>query len=490
MSLLSCVKSFFLIAGTILLYKKLLSLPVPAKRSVPFDICYSLMLSFIIGATEYYLPTLRVAMIVIIISGFVMLHYKQPFKIAIVTTVISASLSYVAYVISGSLAYPVKQYIEQIAKNTTVSTLIALMWTGIWQLLLIRIPFSVRRLKKGMPFLRNKRFTDIGVVIGIIVICASAWGINRGSLPAYVGSVLVCGMLLFLWWYDQLKAMYQEKYRATREESLESEITRLQKEHEELVHKNYELSRIIHSDNKLLPALVMELKQILESSVFEDEQAERKVRDTVTYVESFDVIRRGVFTAYDTTHMNLVKTGVTAVDVIVRYMAQRAANQGARFNFTVMGSVKYLTDHIIPENDLSTLLADLLENALIAVKDTSQKDVLLSINIVENSYLLEVYDSGIAFQPDTIRHMGLERTTTHEANGGSGIGLMTAFEIIRACGASFILDETIDNELYTKGISIRFDNRSQTRIISNRTEVLNLSKDRTDIVFCQNESGK
>ena len=47
-----------------------------------------------------------------------------------------------------------------------------------------------------------------------------------------------------------------------------------------------------------------------------------------------------------------------------------------------------------------------------------------------------------------------KKITTRKESGGSGIGLYTAFEILKRYKASFILDETIDNDIFVKKIWI------------------------------------
>lgn len=273
-------------------------------------------------------------------------------------------------------------------------------------------------------------------------------------------------MVLLLWWLNQLQITYRERHSAQVAEHLEQELAALREENAGLVQKNYELSRLIHADNKLIPALELAYRETLAAAEFGDPSQEQAAHANLAYIESVEAVRRGTLAQYDIAHKSLTATGVPAVDTAVGYMAQRAVEQGVSFDFALMGSVKYLVKHIISQHDLSTLLADLLENALIAVKDAGHKHILLTIGIVENAYVLTVHDSGPAFQPDVIRQMGLTPITTHEADGGSGLGLMTVFEIIRACNASFILDETVDNSLYTKAVSIRFDNLGQTQVIT------------------------
>ncbi len=55
------------------------------------------------------------------------------------------------------------------------------------------------------------------------------------------------------------------------------------------------------------------------------------------------------------------------------YMLQKAKAHGINFDLSVSGSVKYLVENVIGESDLNTLLADLIDNAIIAVKNCEKK---------------------------------------------------------------------------------------------------------------------
>ena len=481
--LASYIKSFFLVFCAIYLYKKLLNIHNPTKYSIWIDVSFSLVLMLSVYAIENYLYSFREMAIGFCVCGFVMMYYRQTFKISVVTTVIAVSCSYLLGTFSGAIAFLGKYFILGIIPDYTVIDLIYVTIVGVFQILLIEVLFSLQRLKNGMPFLQNEKFTDIGIVVSLLVIGCGISSTTDDLVLTYVGFVLICGIVLLLWWLNQLQVTYRERHSAQVEVHLENEIADLREANDDLRRKNYDLSRLIHADNKLIPALELAYRQTLEAAVFPDAAQEQTARATLAFIESASSVRSGALAQYDIAHNSLTATGVPAVDVIVRYMAQRASGQGVSFQLMTMGSVKYLTDQIIAEYDLSTLLADLLENALIAVKDAEQKNILLSIGIVDGAYIIAVYDSGAAFCPDVIRRMGLERVTSHEPDGGSGIGLMTTFEILRGCKASFVLDETIDNSLYTKSVSICFDGLNQIKVRSDREEILSLSAERNDIAF-------
>ena len=82
------------------------------------------------------------------------------------------------------------------------------------------------------------------------------------------------------------------------------------------------------------------------------------------------------------------------------------------------------------------------------------------------SFIISVYDSGITFEKKVIDNLGKRRITTHKKTGGSGIGLMTTAQLLRKHNASFVIDENVDSESYTKKVSVIFDGLSQCRLIT------------------------
>ena len=484
MVILLYIKSFSLIISSVYLYKKLLNIRNSIRFGVWADVLFSLLLALMICTVNDFIQPFRLMIIAFAICGFVMCYYFQAFKISIVTSFISIGFAYLLGVIGGLLAHLGTFIILGDMPDNFSINILFYATAGVFQIFLIKALFYIQRLKKGMPFLRNEKFVDVGVIISFVLMGCTIFNFKQTSATQfYILLALICGIVLLLWWLNQLQVTYRERHSAQVEVHLENEIAGLREANDDLRRKNYDLSRLIHADNKLIPALELAYRQTLEAAVFPDAAQEQTARATLAFIESASSVRSGALAQYDIAHNSLTATGVPAVDVIVRYMAQRASGQGVGFQLMTMGSVKYLTDQIIAEYDLSTLLADLLENALIAVKDAEQKNILLSIGIVDGAYIIAVYDSGAAFCPDVIRRMGLERVTSHEPDGGSGIGLMTTFEILRGCEASFVLDETIDNSLYTKSVSICFDGMNQIKVRSGREEILSLSAERNDIAF-------
>ena len=152
-------------------------------------------------------------------------------------------------------------------------------------------------------------------------------------------------------------------------------------------------------------------------------------------------------------------------------MLHRGMKDGIDFDFSLTGNVKYMVKEVLSETDCMTLLADLLENAMIATKANGGNHIFLHIGVIENIYTIDVWDSGIPFTKETLYYLGKKRYTTHKKEGGSGIGLMSTYELAKNYGASVVIDETsVETQLYTKKISIIFDGKQQYRLCTSRGE--------------------
>lgn len=182
---------------------------------------------------------------------------------------------------------------------------------------------------------------------------------------------------------------------------------------------------------------------------------------------------------------------MAGVNIMVRYMASKAGAQGVDFTCTVEKNISDLTE-FISEYNISLIVGNLIDNALRAVKKSRQREIYLKFHWVRGcNHAITIYDTGAAFEPETIKFFGLHPTTSHPEDGGSGIGLMTIFEIVQASGGSYVLDETIDEPPFTKSVTIRFDFKGQIYIRSRRDEIIDLHKQRPDMIFLRPlENGK
>ena len=129
----------------------------------------------------------------------------------------------------------------------------------------------------------------------------------------------------------------------------------------------------------------------------------------------------------------------------------------------------YRTFRGVPaKEDLETLLADHIKNAIIAINHTDNvnRSILVRLGEIDGIYSVYIYDSGIEFEKETLENLGKKPSTTHKDEGGTGMGFMNTFDTLRKCNASLVIEEfgKPDKDNYTKSIMIKFDNKNEFKI--------------------------
>ena len=175
---------------------------------------------------------------------------------------------------------------------------------------------------------------------------------------------------------------------------------------------------------------------------------------------------------------NLQETGVPNIDSMLTYMRSEALSKNIEFELKISGDISYMVNNIIDKQDLEIMIADHIKDGIIAIKskhsETNRK-LLIKLGKFEDYFEFSVSDTGIDFEINTLIKLGLERVTTHEDIGGSGIGFMTTFETLKTCRASLIIEEYHPSDIgYSKTVMIRFDNKNEYRIKSYRAKEIKL----------------
>lgn len=180
----------------------------------------------------------------------------------------------------------------------------------------------------------------------------------------------------------------------------------------------------------------------------------------------------------------LPKTNIFSIDNLLEYMKQESEKDKIDFELNLDFDISEILETKIPQSKLETMIADHIRDAIIAINcsDNKKRKIKVVLDKEDNNYQIKFYDTGIEFEIETLSNLGLKRTTTHKATGGSGIGFMTTFETLKQCKASLIIEEYSDLE-YTKAVIIKFDNKNEYRIHSYRAEeIKNKIKDNRIII--------
>lgn len=270
-------------------------------------------------------------------------------------------------------------------------------------------------------------------------------------------SIVVWGIALLFWWKERITKKYTDQVNARTARELEKTISARDSEIAYLKEQNNALAKMIHKDNKLIPAMEYSVRELFRSIAgsLKNIPSHEEVLKLLKELEQIFQDRSGLLRDYESTGKRFPPTGIVSVDILLAYMLQKSAKQNISFDVMIPKDIQSLTEQIDCE-DLRTLLADLLENALIAASENEQKKVLLMIENKDGIYTLDVYDSGPPFSGEVLSNFGSKPVTTHKSSGGSGIGLMTISELCTKYHAAFTVEELTKNFSYRKKVSVRF----------------------------------
>lgn len=472
----SFIKYFFIFLCNFYFFDKLLNNNRTKKRII-IDIVFSAVCSILLYFIRIPMPHLYLLIVTLIFFIIAKLTRKVTFKVAFTTSVISFGLSYFLYFISLLVLFPFVPILLIITKQKSLIYNIGFPIIGILQTILSTMPFKFKRFRRGMPFLLEKSSGIAGTTISVILLFMTLFygSQNEIIIAISISITWLCGFLLILWWKHQLTKSYLKKIKT-------NEINDLRRQIEELKYENENFSKLIHKDNKLIPAMEMAVTAVIDAHISCNSDTEHilQLRDDL---QALSQERYGILSSYEQDVVALPSTGLVRTDALIQYLQKKAIVNRVNFSYSISDNLKQLKKGIVNEDSLNTIIADLCENAIIAVKDSYIKKVLLSIQKENNTLCINVYDSGSHFDANVIKHMGKIRYTTHGDSGGSGIGLMTTLELMKMYSASFIIDEDCNVTPYSKKISLCFDGLCQIKVHSNREEVINVLRIREDILL-------
>ncbi len=390
------------------------------------------------------------------------LKKKQIFEITVSAYLFAFGISYILNYIAGLLvSVPYALFMQNdivagnpINYNQPIYLLLRFL-TLILQLTLAFLIFRVRRLRKGFPFIFS-RFTIVAALLfsGIILIIVSWVNLLSKSENIYRGynmdiaGLIIAGVGIYILIRRLMKIYQLKRVRQNSDDHYE----RLWIEEKEKNERLCEASNAMHTALHKFTSRIDAMEAALENGVVSAVDIQNLQKDWQNELSAIKGIKP------------LKSTNITALDNLFAYFAKQFMKREICFNLVINGSIIYMTENIIDRGRLETLIADHLKDAQIAVDSSPNpyRGIMAVLGLSGEHYEFTVFDSGIPFEVDTLERLGTQRVTTHENEGGSGIGFMTTFETMNECKASLIISEKEPNTAdYTKSVTIRFDGKKQ-----------------------------
>ena len=250
---------------------------------------------------------------------------------------------------------------------------------------------------------------------------------------------------------------------------------------QKLLDNNDSLARIIHRDNKLIPAMEASVREFLTCGTETPELQKERGEALAAELDKLAQDRQGILTSYESHREGLPQTGCLAVDAMLSYMGDRAAERNIHYEVKLGKGFASGIPEVISEKDCTQLLSDLIENALIATTGREKSFVCVHLGRISELFVIEISDNGAAFDGAVYQDFGLQKHSTHLDEGGSGLGLLDIWDIKKKYAASLHIHEYEPGSTYTKKISLVFDRRGHYLIRTYRSSELSLQKMRSDL---------
>ncbi len=476
--MLLIINYFSLTLSSIYIFSKILNLPITFPKLF-WGILYSLTISTSLCTLIPHSSTAIPLIFIAVSLAFCVIYFKTSIEFSIITVIISYTLSYAMFYFCALFIGLLTMICFNFSTYTSFRVFIHIS-TCIMHLILSFLLFKHKRLRKGMPFVKNSTNN-----IPLLILCFLILFIYMTlSEPVKTNLFILLYFIAFLfaifffsYWQNSLTRTYRDKLRDRDIDILTEHVEELEEEYKKLAEDKDELAKIVHRDNKLVPAMLLSVESFL--TEFSDASPEMKARgqELMAELNKEAASRKGILKQQDQKcTAKLISTGIPYLDNVLTYMQEKAMSKDIVLSASGDPGIADLVERTIEEEDLKTLAADMLENAIIANTYNHGSNVYFVIGYFGKHLAIYVYDSGIPFTKEVLLDLGIQKHTTHEADGGSGIGLMTIFELVRKYRATYIIDEySTPTGPYTKRITIVFDKR--------RKYILNTSRPKEEIDF-------
>ena len=382
---------------------------------------------------------------------------------SILSVIIASAINYVLFFLSTTLGYILIQ-ISNVESNFVNLAIITVIYY-----VTLKAFLKIKKLKYGLSFLKSKinneylelLIVNISVIVLITVIMLDKG--NRELIKSLIFVFIILGIMMFITIQKSLQLYYKQKLLTQELNQAKQELAEKKKEIEDLEAENIKISKNAHTLSHKQKSLEHKIEELMNKTQISEEEA-TEIKDRLA------IIGKDVYK--EKTVIELDKTGIAEIDDMLKYMQSECKKNKIDFELQLKGNIHYMTNNLIEKQDLETLLADHIKNAIIAINHTDNinRSILVRLGKIDEVYGLYIYDSGTEFEQETLENLGKRPSTTHKDEGGTGMGFMNTFDTLRKCNASLIIEEYNEpsKDNYTKALIIKFDNKNEFKIKSYR----------------------
>ena len=384
---------------------------------------------------------------------------KNEIRKSVFTTLVSLSINYIILLISTTINFIINIIF---GINSNIINIVLIFIIHITLLILF---FNVKKFKYGISSLKNiqqNEYIDILILTISSIILFSWILLSKLQVTKSISiGFIIFSISMIITIFKSLQLYYKQQMLIKDLNETREELEKKKKEIAELEAENIEISKKRHTIVHKQKSLEHKLEEIITKTEISSEEV-AEVRERIKKLNN-EIYDKEKVTELD-------KTGITNIDDMLKYMQDECIKNQISFTLKLTGNIHYMINNFISKDDLETLLADHIKDAIIAINHTDNinRSILVRLGEINRMYGLYIYDSGIEFKKEVLENLGNKPFTTYKNEGGTGMGFMNTFDTLRKYNASLSIEEfnepIIDN--YTKVIAIKFDKKKEVKIKS------------------------
>lgn len=401
------------------------------------------------------------------------LFHKQPQNSFVALTIAFA----ISYSIHSVSSFVIAALFLSFFQNETLLPLFAILSGSLQSVLTIQL-LKVKRFKNKIPLLSTSSFSAL-VTIPCLLLCGISiyftldYTAFKTKLYGFLSFTFTLAFLIY-WWQTQITKSYRRSLELRELESMRVEMAELKLQMKKVLVDNDRLSRMSHRDNTLLTSLKNATTQML--TKLDPVSAEAiEAGKLLRSIEALGIDRAPAANEAEANEAKIFDTGFSLLDDVLNEMEVKSIRDNITFSVHFGTNLAQFIPDIVAEIDVMHTVDDLLKNAFKSTLTQETRAVQLQFYKLGKHFVIEVADSGIPFEVESLVNMGLEKRTTYE--DGSGIGLIEIWDIKENYSATYHLEEYKNTDPFTKRISLTFDKKNRYSIRTYRkTEILPMSR--------------
>lgn len=378
-----------------------------------FVILVSLFISGIFTFfSKFFNPSFIIIIPYIVFSFSFSYITKYKLTYSFVVTLISMAITLSLYVLSTFTILSVLVYLLHLPKENPIILILAILLESSF----INLLFKIKRFKNGFSFLHNQNqyygfILSISLIVVLIFIVCSTY-INKSISKYSLSCLALIFICIFLWIKEKITLHYKGLLAKDTIDNLQNKLDEQININKNLHDELDKISSVNHKFSSRISALelyVSKLSTPNSSKITHDHilEAQNLIRKlSCEFSDDMQVDLNNNF--------EITKTGIINIDTILEYFKVKCTDKNIKFDIIVKSNIEYTITKSIPLNLLETLISDMLNNSMIAIRYSSRNlhKILVQFDIVDNFFEFRIYDTGIEFEIETFLKMGKERITT------------------------------------------------------------------------------